>query len=181
MDVPGGKLDLFAHYAISNPNGNGNCVNYTDQLNSGDCNGVGVGSTWTPTGTDDTGLGNPDPYYHSEMARGTLLEDMGQAVYLGAKYIINYKLKTQFGYEFNKGSASWWSATQGSEDIFNKLATRGNVNEAYIIQPINKNLYVRVGYLNIEEKYTGSGWHFGTPLAKNATQEDLYFLFNAYF
>jgi len=30
MEVPGGKVDLFAHYAVSDPDGNGKCVNYTD-------------------------------------------------------------------------------------------------------------------------------------------------------
>ncbi len=166
MEVPGGKVDLFAHFAVSDPDGNGNCVNYTD-VNDGSCT-VGADA-------------NPHPYYHSEMARGTLLTDTGNSIYTGFKYEANYSLKTQFGYEYNKGSEFWWSATQGSEDVFNKLATRGQVNEAYIIQPINKNLYVRLGYLNIKEEYTGSGWHFGTPMAKDATQQNLYFLFNAYF
>jgi len=167
MSVPGGKLDLFAHYAVSNPSKNGNCVNYTDQAGDAACK-VGADA-------------NPSPYYHTEMARGTLLEDVGSSVYAGFKYEVNYSLKTKFGYEYNQGSESWWSATQGSEDVFNKLATRGKVNEAYVIQPINKNLYVRLGYMNIQEEYSGSGWHFGTPLKKDATQENFYFLFNAYF
>ena len=167
MSVAGGKLDLFAHYAISDPDGNGNCVNYTDVEGDASCN---IGSD-----------ANPAPYYHSEMARGTLLEDTGSSIYTGFKYEIAYSLKTQIGYEYNQGSDSWWSATQGSEDVFNKLATRGKVSEAYVIQPINRNLYVRLGYMNIQEEYTGSGWHFGTPLTKDATQENFYFLFNAYF
>ena len=167
MDIPGGKLDIFAHYAISDPDGNGNCVNYTGVAGDASCN-LGTAA-------------NPAPYYNSEMARGTLLEDTGSSIYAGFKYEMGYSLKTKIGYEYNQGSESWWSATQGSEDVFNKLATRGKVNEAYVIQPINKNLYVRLGYMNIQEEYTGSGWHFGTPLAKDATQENIYFLFNAYF
>ncbi len=162
-----GTLDLFAHGSVSDPEGNGNCVNYTGTDGSSDCN-VGVDA-------------NPNPYYDSEMARGTLLTDIGYGIYTGVKYTAPWEYATKFGYEFNKGSASWWSATQGSEDVFNKLATRGNVNEVYVSQDITSNVYVRVGYMNIQEKYTGSGWHFGTPLAKDATQENVYMLFNAYF
>lgn len=169
VSVAGGKLDFFVHYAISNPNPNGNCVNYTDQnLTSTDCtNGVGA-------------IANPSPYYTSEMARGTLLTDAGHSVYTGLRYAIG-GIQTKVGYEYNKGSAYWWSATQGSEDVFNKLATRGEVNEVYIIQPLTKGLFARLGYLRIQEQYTGSGWHFGTPLVKDAVQQNIYLLLNAYF
>lgn len=166
----GGKLDVFAHGAISNPNANGNCVNYTDHNVSGGCK--------DNIGAEAQDSGNA--YYTSEMARGTLLTNVGYSVYTGIRYEVA-EIKTKIGYEFNKGSAYWWSATQGSEDVFNKLATRGNVNEVYVVQPLTKGLFARVGYLRIQEQYTGSGWHFGTPLAKDATQQNIYLLLNAYF
>ena len=164
--LAGGKLDLFFHGAVSDPSPNGNCVNYTD-VDDPTCS---VG-----------GEANPNPFYHSEMGRGTLLKEKGHSFYTGFRYEIPAKLKTKIGYEFNYGDDYWWSATQGSEDVFNKLATRGDVNEFYLIQPINKHLYFRLGYLSIKEKYSGSGYHFGTPLKKDAKQENLYMLFNAYF
>ena len=166
ISLASGKLDFFLHSAVSDPSPNGNCVNYTD-VDDPTCS---VG-----------GEANPNPFYHSEMGRGTLLKKKGHSIYTGFRYEIPAKLKTKIGYEFNYGSKYWWSATQGSEDVFNKLATRGNVNEFYLIQPINRHLYFRLGYLSIKEKYSGSGWHFGTPLKKDAKQENLYMLFNAYF
>jgi len=162
-DVPG-SFTGFAHFTVSKPDGNGNCVNYTSSAD-GSCS---VGSD-----------ANPAPYYASEMARGTLLTDDGHALYVGGQYESDFG--TKFGYEFNQGSDYWWSATQGSEDVFNKLATRGNAHEIYIIQPITSNSYVRVGYMQIDEKATGSGWHFGTPIIKDAQQKNMYLLFNAYF
>jgi len=162
-----GFLDLFAHYTVSLPDGNGNCVNYTGT--DMDC-------------ANGTVEANPHPYYDSEMARGTLLKDDGSAVYVGFKYSAPWnEHNTKIGYEFNHGSKSWWSATQGSEDVFNKLATRGNVHEAYLSQDITKNIYVRIGYMSITEQYTGSGWHFGTPMKKDAKQQNMYLLMNAYF
>ena len=164
-----GDVDLFFHYSISSPDGNGKCVNYTDVDNSGNCNGVGIEA-------------NPHPYYHTDMARGPLLSDDGYGIYTGLQYAIPSKSwGTKFGYEYNKGSEFWWSATQGSEDVFNKLATRGQVHEAYIIQPVTSNVYFRVGYMHLKEEYTGSGWHFGTPAKKDALQQNFYALFNAYF
>ena len=164
-----GSLDIFAHYSVSDPSGNDNCVNYTDVDNSGDCK---VGAS------KNTKLA----YYHTEMARGGLLENKGQAVYTGFKYTAPWdKYSTKFGYEFNYGSKYWWSATQGSEDIFNKIATRGNAHEVYVSQNIAKNVYIRLGYLEIDEKFTGSGWHFGKPDTKLADQKNFYALFNAYF
>ncbi len=159
-----GGVSIFAHYAISNPNPNGNCVNYTGT--DMDC---AVG-----------GKANPSPYYDSEMARGTLIDEKGYSIYAGFQYSFPF-WGTRFGYEYNKGDKYWWSATQGSEDMFNKLATRGNAHEVYLIQPITKSIYARVGYLRIKELFTGSGWHFGTPLAKDGLQQDLYLLINAYF
>jgi hypothetical protein len=169
LNETSGALNLFAHYSISDPKANGNCVNYSDSNISGGCNGIGLEA-------------NPAGYYKSDMAKGTLLTDTGYGIYAGFQYALPRKsLGTKIGYEYNKGSKYWWSATQGSEDVFNKLATRGQVHELYLIQPVTSNLYFRVGYINITEEYAGSGWHFGTPFKKEATEKDVYALFNAYF
>ena len=54
--------------------------------------------------------------------------------------------------------------------MYNKLAIRGHATEVYGIWKFHKNLYTKLGYLNMKEAYTGSGWHFGEPAKKDATQ-----------
>ncbi|QOY55626.1 DUF3373 family protein [Candidatus Sulfurimonas marisnigri] len=170
-----GNLDAFFHYAISDTDSNGNCVNYTD-------------TNMTANGTCTTGIGgepNANPYY-ATVAGGTLIKDNGSAIYLGFQYDTKSSWGTKVGYEFNMGDESWWSATQGSEDPFNKLAIRGTVHEAYIIQPLASNISIRFGYLRMQEDYTGSGWHFGTvdgtdSQDMDALQENFYLKVNAFF
>ncbi|QOY51054.1 DUF3373 family protein [Candidatus Sulfurimonas baltica] len=168
-----GKLDAFFHYAISDPDSNGECVNYsTNALTN--CASSTIGN-----------VRNPGGYYES-IAGGTLLQDNGSALYLGVKYDTKSSWETKLGYEFNMGDESWWSATQGSEDPFNKLATRGTVHEAYVIQPITNNISARFGYLRIQSDYTGTGLHFGTTtgadsLKQDSVQENFYLKVNAFF
>jgi len=174
-DMFDGKLDAFIHYAISDPDSNGNCVNYTSQ-------------DLSKTNPNCTGIGtkpNLNPYFDT-IAGGTLLNDKGSSIYLGFKYDTKSSWGTMFGYEFNKGDESWWSATQGSEDPYNKLSIRGTVHEAYIIQPVTSNISARIGYLRMQEDYTGSGWHFGTSDGSDshnmdALQENFYLKVNAFF
>lgn len=174
-DMLDDKLDVFFHYAISDSSSNGNCVNYTSadlSVTNPNCTGLGTAA-------------NPSPYY-ATIAGGTILKDNGSAVYLGAQYDTKSSWGTKVGYEFNAGDESWWSATQGSEDPFNKLAIRGTVHEAYIIQPITNNISARLGYLRMQEDYTGSGWHFGTidgtdSQKMDAVQDNMYLKVNAFF
>ena len=147
-------LDFFAHASMSVPKPNGNTLDYT-------------------TGTD--------PFTNDSYARGTMINNNGYAIYIGTRATIKQFNKAKIGIEYNQGSKYWFSATQGSEDVFNKLATRGNAIEAYYIQPFNEIISLRFGYLQIDEYYTGSGWHFGEPAIKNGRQTNLYYLLNAYF
>jgi len=168
-------LDGFVHYAISQGSGNGNCVNYTGQdlsVTNPNCTGKGTEA-------------NPSPYYDT-VAGGTIISDSGSSIYTGVKYDTKSSWGTKLGYEFNMGDGSWWSATQGSEDPYNKLSIRGTVHEAYIIQPLASNISARFGYLRMQEDYTGSGWHFGTSDGSDsqkmdAVQENFYVKVNAYF
>ena len=147
-------LDVFAHASISIPQPNGNTIDYT----TGD-----------------------DAFTDDSYARGTMIDNNGYAIYVGARATIKQFNNAKIGLEYNQGSKYWFSGTQGSEDVFNKLATRGNAIEGYYIQPLNEVISLRVGYLQIDEYYTGSGWHFGTPAVKNGRQSNLYLIFNAYF
>ena len=92
----------------------------------------------------------------------------GEAIYLGGRYDIN-STGTKLGLEYNHGSKNWITFTPASDDMWtSKLAARGNVYEAYIIQGLNKkpiarrgNAFFRLGYQYnisvIQEAATGWG------------------------
>ena len=143
---------VFLHTALSNPHGNGKTDDY--QIDP---------SNPSSETTVDGNVGFSTASY----AKGEMLKDNGYAIYLGTKYDISNSLS--LGAEYNYGSKYWFSATQG-EDMYNKLATRGHVGEAYITWQFYKHLYAKFGYLYTKEQYTGSGWHFGEPAKKDATQ-----------
>jgi hypothetical protein len=92
---------------------------------------------------------------------GDTASKSGDAIWVGARYTINSDWK--IGAEYNKGSKNWFSFTSGANDPLNKLATRGEAIEAYITKTINRNANLRVGYVDIDYEYTGSGSHLGAP------------------
>ena len=153
-------LTLFAHTAISNPHGNGATDDY--QI---------VNPVAGTTASGDVGFSEAD------YAQGEMLKDNGYSVYIGTKY--DYSSSLNFGLEYNYGSKYWFSATQGAEDIYNKLATRGNVGEVYSTWKFHKNINAKIGYMYTGEQYTGSGWHFGEPAKKDGTQSIGYMSINA--
>ena len=148
---------IFAHTAISNPHPNGAKEDY--QI------------VQTPTAYKIAGLtkNGYTGFTTADYASGTMLNSNGYSFYLGAKYDFTQNL--HLGGEFNHGSKYWFSATQGAEDIYNKLALRGNVYELYLTWQFYKYLSAKFSYLNMHENYTGSGWHFGEPATKDATQK----------
>lgn len=154
---------LFMHTALSNPHPNGNKDDYKiiaplkAQLTAGGYTGF----------TD------------ANYASGEMLSKNGYALYVGTKY--DFSKTIMAGVEYNYGSKYWFSATQGAEDMFNKLATRGSCYEIYMTWQFHKYLSAKLGYLNIHEDYTGSGWHFGEPAKKDATQDITSFSLEAKF
>ena len=162
------KLDIFLNVGYSIPDGNGNCMNYTS-------------NTYLECKYGGQPFDTTNVFTNAKYAGGTLLKKNGYAFYTGFRYTERKLKKAKIGMEFNYGSKYWWSATQGSEDVFNKLATRGYAFEGYYIQPFNRFIYLRIGYLLIKEKYSGSGWHFGQPAEKNGKIQNIYALINAYF
>lgn len=158
---------LFFHTAISHPNGNGESDDYqivaiTDSADQADNQTLEDGLTASGL----TGFSEAD------YAKGEMLSSNGYSIYIGAKYKTSYSLN--FGAEYNYGSKYWFSATQGAEDMYNKLATRGHVTEAYASWNFHRNIYSKLGYIYSKENYTGSGWHFGEPAKKDATQKVTY-------
>lgn len=97
-------------------------------------------------------------------ANGNLDSHNGYCVYTGVLFPM--PLEARLGLEFNWGSEYWFNMT-GAEDtlVASKLAARGQVYEAYWIQPIYKdNFFVKLGGQYYDYEYTGSGNPLGAPV-----------------
>ena len=100
----------------------------------------------------------------------------GYAVYAGLRYTLPVEALNQakLGFEYNHGSQYWFSYTWGSSELYNKLATRGDVYDFYYLQPFNEQLFMRTGYTMVDYDYTGSGFHLGTPMESEAKLRNFY-------
>ncbi len=97
-------------------------------------------------------------------SNGNLESHNGYSIYAGAIFPMPYDAR--LGLEYNWGSEYWFNFT-GAEDslIDSKLAARGQVYEAYYIQPVFKeNFFVQLGTQYYDYKYTGSGNPLGAPV-----------------
>lgn len=157
-------LTIFAHSALSSMHPNGVPDDY--QIDSSDPS-AGL--------TKDGNVG----FSLADYAQGTMISENGYSVYVGAKYDVTDMI--HIGAEYNQGSKYWFSATQGAEDVFNKLATRGDVTEVYSMWEFHKYMHLKLGYMQTNENYTGSGWHFGEPAKKDGTQKISYVSIKAKF
>lgn len=142
-------VDIFAHYAISQVKPSGN-TSYQGM----DTNGDGFADTNIPMGFLTNTPGDEST-------------KKGNAFWVGTRYTapIAALNNPKIGLEYNKGSKNWFSFTQGSNSLTNKLATRGDAFEVYYIQPINRYAYFRLGAEFIDYKYTGSGYQIGAPIS----------------
>jgi hypothetical protein len=131
------NLDFFAHYGYnkSHPNSNRYIVTYKN-INYK----VGL-------------LGFGD----------NISSKSGYAYWLGGRYGFGKKAHYKIGFEYNHGSKYWVSLTQGSYDVYNKLATRGDAYESYLMYVVNRYLNFRLGYVYIDYDYKRSGWFVGEP------------------
>ncbi len=155
-------FDLFFSYGFNKSHPNGRYVN------------VPIG-----TGPGGTSIVMPMGLLSSDGQKS----HTGWAVFTGVRYTmplasLNYP---KFGFEYNHGSKYWFSFTQGSTELYNKLATRGNVYDFYYIQPFNKYVFLRTGYTMMRYNYSGSGWHIGQPMSIDKDLDDFYLLFNCRF
>ena len=107
----------------------------------------------------------------------------GWAVFTGFRYTTPFSFlnNPKLGFEYNHGSKYWFSFTQGSTELYNKLGTRGNVYDFYYIQPINRYMFLRTGFTYVDYDYSGSGWHIGQPTDTNQELKDFYFLIDCRF
>ena len=111
-------------------------------------------------------LGNNDPRYAEQLGsdpdEDPADSHTGYSIYTGTRIPIE-ALRGKLGLEYNYGSKYWFSFTQASDDVNNKIATRGHVGEAYYILDVLSNFFIRVGYQYYDYKYSLSGWHIGAP------------------
>jgi len=93
----------------------------------------------------------------------------GYAAWIGGRYGFGHKQKYKIGLEYNHGTKNWINLTQGSFDVYNKLSTRGDAYEAYLMYVINRYANLRFGYINIDYKYKRSGWFIGESMPVSST------------
>lgn len=151
------NTDFFIHLGMSIPEPNGNEIDFSGQA----------------------GIYNTGDY-----VKGSLIDENGYACFTGVRQNFPNFYDSSIGFEYNYGSQYWWSATQGSEDVFNKLSTRGEGYEFYLNFKLNRHLSFRMGYMMMNEKYASSGWHFakdGEPLPKDGKYQNSYIMLNGYF
>ncbi len=123
-------------------------------------------ASWTRT---DPSQISRNPYYEMMgmgllSSNGELESRNGYSIYAGALFPM--PLNARLGLEYNWGSEYWFNFT-GAEDslVGSKLATRGQVFEAYYIQPIiKKNFFLTLGGQYYDYEYTGSGNPLGKPV-----------------
>jgi hypothetical protein len=121
-----------------------------------------VSAGWSRTKPDDdTGMFND--IFSPTGSKNTSDED-GYNIWVGARYDMD-DLGLKFGLEYNHGSQYWIGMTPGHDDMYSaKLATRGDVYEAYLIwdlptgEAISKfaKTFMRFGYQHYNYDYTGS-------------------------
>ena len=135
------NFDFFAHYArsVAKPNGK-------SMLNNGAYYGL---------------LSS-----NSSLTNGSNEDKSGNAIWIGTRY--NFTNGWALGAEYNKGSKNWFSFTYAPNDPLNKLATRGTATEVYLSKAINKYANIRLGHIQIDYDYTGSGQHLGSPMKINS-------------
>ncbi len=160
----------------------GNMITYGLGLDAQNILGSGITLFTHLASSHPSGNGAKESYPSfstAPYARGTMLQENGYAYYVGTK--IEIAQSFNLGLEYNHGSKYWFAATQGATDVFNKLATRGNVTEIYSTWKFYKSMQLKLGYMHTNENYTGSGWHFGEPAAKDGKQDITYLSLKASF
>ena len=151
-------LDLFFSYSYSKAYSSGNTI-------MADMNGDGTPERYGMLSND--GMGD-----HS-----------GDAFYTGFKYRLPFAFlnEAKIGLEYNHGSQYWWSPTIGSNDPFNKLATRGDAWEIYFIQPLIEHALIRVGWLGMNYDYVTRPAPIGEPGSVDQSLQTLYMLLDVSF
>jgi hypothetical protein len=77
------------------------------------------------------------------------------AFYVGMRYALPWTALngSKFGIEYNYGGKYWKAFNPAAEDSLRKLDVNGHAWDFYYLQPITKNLNVRVGYTILENSF----------------------------
>ncbi len=112
----------------------------------------------------------------------------GWSVVAGFRYTMPIKAlnNPKLGFEYNHGSKYHFTMTSGANELYNKLATRGDAYELYYIQPVSRHLFFRAGYTHVDYDFTGSGQPAWEPirldrLDLDTTMDNIYFLMDVRF
>jgi len=169
-----GDMDIFgAHVQVPNVADSGLDIFFSWGLNKSNANGKFINVPVAPGMTVPMGLLSAD----GDSDR------TGWAILAGLRYTLPFDFlnKAKIGFEYNHGSKYWFSFTQGANELYNRLATRGDVYDIYYIQPLNRYLFLRTGYTYVDYDYSGSGWHLGQPQRIDDELSDFYVLIDCRF
>jgi hypothetical protein len=94
----------------------------------------------------------------------------GFMILAGVRYRFRNDERTKIGFEFNHGSKYWFNFAQAQDDIIApKTNTRGEVYETYLTHKISERFIFKASFIDYNYRYSGSGWHVGSPKALNTT------------
>lgn len=176
-----GDIDFYGvHFQASDIGNSGFDFFVSGSINETDPNNDAENATW------QTGLLNGRPGTADLSANDQT--HIGWGVLAGFRYTlpINALNNPKLGFEYNHGSKYHFTMTSGANELYNKLAVRGDVYDVYYIQPVSRNLFFRVGYTQAQYDYTGSGQAAWEPLSLDrmnldTTMENIYFLMDVRF
>jgi len=94
----------------------------------------------------------------------------GYMILAGVRYRFWNDERTKIGFEFNHGSKYWFNFAQAQDDIIApKTNTRGEVYETYLTHRISDRFIFKADFQDYLYRYSGSGWHVGSPKPLNST------------
>jgi uncharacterized protein DUF3373 len=100
----------------------------------------------------------------------TPVDRNGFMLLAGVRYAFSNDERTKVGFEFNHGSKYWFNFAQAQDDIIApKTNTRGEAYETYLTHKISERFIFKASFIDYSYRYSGSGWHVGSPKALNST------------
>jgi len=108
----------------------------------------------------------------------------GHVIHVGGRINLPLKIKNcpKFGIEYNHGSRYWGNFGNASEDPLNKLSIRGEVWDAYLLQPISRYFLFRLGHTVARHDYEEPfNYYYGEPMPIDHKVTNTYFLMDAKF
>jgi len=108
----------------------------------------------------------------------------GHCIHVGGRIKLPIKMAQcpKLGIEYNHGSQYWTNFGEASEDPLQKLATRGEAWDFYLLQPISRFFMFRIGHTVTRHDYDQNlNFYYGEPLAIDHKIINTYILMDAKF